>query len=287
MEPSVVALVLTSAVLHPLWTAVIKRGGGPESSFLGLMVMIALLGLVAALVVDADLMAVRKVWHLILVSAFGLVLYCCCQALTLRHGDLSAYYPIVRSSPLFIVVVGVLFLGHSYSTPVLAGIAMVLVGAFLLQYRRGARLLDDPRTLTLAVLAMSGTGIYSISDALAMQEVEPPVRLFWLIFPFLPAYVAVMRMIGGPGMGWRALFAWVRTPWHTIGIGLASFVTYYLILTAFAWGGEVAAVTSLRQASIPLSVLIGGLWLKEAGLVLRLAASLLLAAGIVVIVLAG
>jgi drug/metabolite transporter (DMT)-like permease len=217
MEPSVVALVLSSAVLHPLWMAAIKRGGGPGSSFLGLMVVIALLGFVTALVTGADLMAVGRVWHFILISTFGLVLYCTTQALTLRRGDPSTYYPIVRSSPLFIVVVGVLFLGHGYSASMLAGIAMVLVGAFLPQVRPGTRLLDDPKTLVLALLAMSGTGIYSISDALAMREVEPPVRLFWLIFPFVPAYVAVMRMIGGPAMGWRALFAWVRNPWGTAG----------------------------------------------------------------------
>jgi drug/metabolite transporter (DMT)-like permease len=287
MEPSVAALVLLSAVLHPLWNALIKRGGGPEASFLGLMVMIALLSLVTVVVIGADLMAARKVWHLVLVSAFGLVLYGSALVMTLRRGDLSAYYPIVRSSPVFIVVVSAVFLGQSYAAPVLLGIAMVVVGAFFLQYRPGARLLDDPRTLMFAVLAMGATGIYSISDAFAMQVVEPPVFLFWVTVLFVPAYAAVVRSIGGPSLGWRGLFAWVRMPWRSAGTGLIAFTSYSLILTAYAWGGEVAAVSSLRQASIPISVLIGGLWLGEAGLALRLAASLLLAAGIVVIVLAG
>jgi uncharacterized membrane protein len=276
-----------SAVLHPLWNALIKRGGGPEASFMGMMVMMALLSLAATAVIGADLMAAWKVWHLILISAFGLVLYGSALVMTLRHGDLSAYYPIIRSSPVFIVAASVVFFGQGYAAPMLLGIAMVVVGAFLVQHRPGTRLLDDPRTLTYALLAMCSTGIYSISDAFAMRVVEPPVLLFWVTILFLPAYGVVMRAIGGPSLGWGGLFAWVRTPWRSAGVGSIAFASYYLILTAFSWGGEVAAVTSMRQASIPISVLIGGLWLGEAGLALRLAASVLLAAGIAVIVLAG
>ena len=287
MEPSVAAVVLLSAALHPLWNALIKRGASPEASFMGLMVMIALLSLVTVAIIGADLMAAWKIWHLVLISAFGLVLYGSALVMTLRRGDLSIYYPIIRSSPVFIVVVSAVFFGQSYAAPVLLGIAMVIVGAFFVQYRPGARLLHDPKTLMIALLAMSSTGIYTISDAFAMQVVEPPVFLFWVMILFVPAYVTVMRAIGGPSLGWRGLFAWVRTPWRSAGTGLIAYASYSLILIGFTWGGEVAAVSSLRQASIPISVLIGGLWLKEVGLALRLAASLILAAGIVVIVLIG
>ncbi len=52
--------------------------------------------------------------------------------ITLRQGDLSSYYPIVRSSPVFMVIVSVLFLGESYSWLLIIGIACVLGGAFVL-----------------------------------------------------------------------------------------------------------------------------------------------------------
>ena len=51
-------------------------------------------------------------------------------------------------------------------------------------------------------------------------------------------------------------------------------------------GGNVAAVNSLRQVSIPLSVILGGLYLKEADTRSRLLWAVVLAAGVVVIVLA-
>ena len=68
--------------------------------------------------------------------------------------------------------------------------------------------------------------------------------------------------------------------------GLSSYASYYLILTAFQMGGNVAAVTSVRQVSIPLAVILSGLYLKEADTRSRLLWAVVLAAGVVVIVLA-
>ena len=67
--------------------------------------------------------------------------------------------------------------------------------------------------------------------------------------------------------------------------GLSSYASYTLILTAFQMGGNVAAVTSVRQVSIPLAVILGGLYLKEADTRSRLLWAVVLAAGVVVIVL--
>ena len=287
MDPVLAMLVLVSAGLHPLWNALIKSDPRPEGAFLGVMVLLALLGGAHSVVAGYDLLAARHVWPLIAASWAGVTVYATCMVITLRRGDLSAYYPIIRSSPLFIVVAGVLFLGERYGGSLLTGIALVLVGAFFLQYRRGARLLDDPGTLALAVLAMAGTGIYSIADSRAMRVLEPPVMLFWVQVLCLPSYVLVFRARGRSAPGWSALFLWTKRPLRTLGIGLMCYVSYYLILWAYGHGGDVAAVTSVRQASIPFSVLIGGLWLKEPDMPRRLFASLILAAGIVVIVVAG
>jgi len=69
--------------------------------------------------------------------------------------------------------------------------------------------------------------------------------------------------------------------------GVMAYTSYYLILIAFKLGGDVAAVTSVRQASIPISVLLGGFFLREGAILRRLFASLLLAAGIGVIIVTG
>ena len=67
-------------------------------------------------------------------------------------------------------------------------------------------------------------------------------------------------------------------------IGASAYVSYFLMLKAFKMGGEVAALSSIRQASIPISVLIGGFLLKETNVLKRLNWSLVLALGIVLII---
>ena len=52
---------------------------------------------------------------------------------------------------------------------------------------------------------------------------------------------------------------------------------------SYQLGGEVAAVTSIRQASIPISVALGGLFLREGAMARRFFAAGLLALGIAVI----
>ena len=61
-----------------------------------------------------------------------------------------------------------------------------------------------------------------------------------------------------------------------------------LVTEPFAGGGgEVAVVSAIRQVSIPLSVLLGALVLNEKRFLVRLAWSLLLAGGVVIIILGG
>jgi hypothetical protein len=63
--------------------------------------------------------------------------------------------------------------------------------------------------------------------------------------------------------------------------------SYILILLAYEQGADVAIVTTVRQASIPLSVIIGGYFLNEGAIARRLFASVILSAGIITVILLG
>ena len=81
------------------------------------------------------------------------------------------------------------------------------------------------------------------------------------------------------------LFAgWIKTPWRHIVAGSLAYISYFLILWAYQLGGNVAAVASVRQASIPLSVIGAALVLKERSINRRLLWSCVLTLGIVVII---
>ncbi len=118
---TVAALVLASAVLHPIWNALAKGDDHPEWVFFSLLILTSLRADIHGLLVGADLASIVLVWPLALLSACGLWLYGTMLVLTLRRGDLSIYYPIIRSSPLFIVCVGFFVFGERYSATLQAG----------------------------------------------------------------------------------------------------------------------------------------------------------------------
>lgn len=286
MGLEIIALVLVSATLHPIWNMLVKKNTDPQLSFFFVTLTLCLSGLFHGILTGADFSAALTVWPLIAMSICGQLLYGTSLTATLMRGDLSAYYPIIRASPVFIITVSWLFLGISYSLGILLGVAMVLVGGFALLYRRGTNFLDDPRTLGFAILAMSGTGIYSLADARLMQTIEPPVLLFFVEVLLVPIY-AIRSYRNGAFAAVKQTPVTVSFMFNLLLPGVLCYASYYLILLAYEWGGDVAAVTSVRQASIPISVALGGMFLREGAMARRFFAAGFLALGIVVIALVG
>lgn len=286
MTPLIAGLVLLSAALHPIWNLLLKKSGDPALGYLVLTITIAVSALIHGLVAGDDFLAALPVLPLIALSLFGQILYGTCLTATLSRGDLSTYYPIIRASPVFIVIVSILVLGKDYEPLTLLGIGLAVVGGFLLLYRRGTRYLDDPLTLGLALVAMAGTGIYSIADSQLMQTLTPQVQMVWVEGLLIP-FFATLYLRRQPDKSNGSLSLNPSSAIRLIIPGILAYTSYYLILMAYQMGGEVAAVTSVRQASIPLSVLLAGYFLREGAILRRLAAASLLALGIIVIIWSG
>ena len=290
MEPIVAILVIGSAVLHPLREVYIKDNAYPEGLAYAVMAQFALLASIHVAVAESDPWAALEVWPLAVASGASVILYYLFTVMCVKLGDVSVYYPIMRSSPLFVVVIGYFVLGQRYPFVLLAGIAIVLVAAFLLQYERGsARVFDNRRALVLAVAAMCAHGVITLVDAEAMRSVRPEeFFLTMYVLVVLPGMAVVFVVMRPPGRGaLEHLFAgWRATPWRFLSAGILSYVSYYLLLAAFHLGGNVAAVASLRQISIPVSVLLGALVLKERRLIGRFGWSALLALGVALVLVA-
>ena len=174
MDPVVAMLVIGSAVLHPVREVFIKESAYPEGLAYAVTILFALLAGLHVAVAGSDPWAALEVWPLAVASGVALIAYFLCTVMCLKLGDVSVYYPIMRSSPLFVVVAGHFVLGQRYPFVLLAGIAIVLVSAFLLQYERGnARLFANRRALLLAIAAMCAHGVLTLVDAEAMRSVRP------------------------------------------------------------------------------------------------------------------
>lgn len=279
---SIVFLVLASATLHPIWNLLVKKNADPQLGFLLLMAVAAACSLIHGLIAGVDFSTVFTVLPVVALSVCGQLIYGTCLTATLTRGDLSTYYPIIRASPVFVVAASILLFGKSYSLLTLFGISLVVAGSFLLLYRRGSHYFDDPVTLLYALLALCGTGIYSLADAHVMQHIAPQVLAFTVDSAVLPFFLILwLRKRSITRLQSDATFSF--SPIYVLLPGVLCYLSYYLILVAYQLGGDVAVVTSLRQASIPISVALGGMFLREGAMTRRFVAASLLALGIVVI----
>jgi uncharacterized membrane protein len=76
---------------------------------------------------------------------------------------------------------------------------------------------------------------------------------------------------------------WMRVPWLIILAGVSSYLSYLFILRAFQLGAEAAAVSAVRQASIPVSIILAAIILLEPSFLKNIAWASLIALGIIFI----
>ncbi len=315
MDHYAIVLILLSALLHPLRDLTLKSIPRPEWAYLGVTgswVAIAALQVAWA---GGSLALAPEIWPAVAISAAGLTAYYFGTMAALRLGDLSVYYPIIRSSPLLIVAVSWIFLGHAYTPVLLAGIFLIVLGGFVIQ-RQPGKVFANPPALALAILAMAGSAAYTIADASAMKSAQAPAFLFWVYAIVTPFFALVLMGIipdafkpstQTPGDAAKAgsHASGARVAQHPAGsdpikprlpfnwfarvafAAATSYVSYYLILLAFQSGADAAATSAVRQASIPVSVLLAAVVLGEARFLHRLGWAVVIALGIVVVAYAG
>lgn len=286
MELFWILLVLLSAVSHPLRDLTLKGVAHPVSCYTGVCLSWVIFAMIH-MILTADSPALPDgSWKLVLVSALGLTIYYYGTLSALRRGNVSAYYPIVRSSPLAIAGFSWLVLGQSYTSAALLGMGLIIYAGLMIQKGNG-RLLDDPRAFAMAGMAMLGSAAYSISDAAAMQITTSAPFLFWtyLLVTFAMAALRAWedREHSAPFLG--VIRGWMQNPWRILFAGFSSYLSYLLILWVFQLGAEAAAVSAVRQVSIPVSVILAALVLKEPRGLSRLSWAILLAFGIALIAL--
>ena len=286
MSIPVLFLVIFSALLHPVRVFLIKGDNTPEGLTLSVVIIFGFMSFFQIILMGINPWEVFEIWPLIAISSVGLLLHFWCIVKSLRVGDFSVNYPIIRSSPMFVVVAGYIFLNHHYSMEILLGIAIVILSAFMIQYTPGEKYLSKPSSILLAVLAMCFHGIITLADAEAMKYVEPAAFLFiqYLFVTPAMAIIFILTRPSGKNIYEYLFLGWGKKPLRFFLAGFTAYISYLLILYSFRMGANVAAVSSIRQISIPFSVLIGGFFLLEKQMNYRLFWSILLTLGVIIII---
>lgn len=279
-----IVLVLISAAVHPLRDLTLKGAQHPVSCYVGVSLTWMTFAAIQTVASGQSLTLPPQVYPYVIISAAGLTFYYYGTCAALRRGHISVYYPIIRSSPVAIVAASWLLFDQSYSWVVLAGISLVILGSLMLQ-KPARGIMDDPRAFALACLAMLGSAAYSISDARAMQHVSAAPFLFYCYAVMTPslAGIRLWEARGHSAPFGELVMGCVQMPGKILFAGITSYLSYLFILAAFSGGAEAAVVSAVRQASIPISVILAAVFLGETRLMQRLACASLVAIGILAI----
>jgi drug/metabolite transporter (DMT)-like permease len=277
----VTAAVLLAAVLHALWNALLKSLPDQFAGFAMLGLATVAVSLLALPLVAAPAPASRGFLALSALLHVGYELF---LIGSYQAGDLSQVYPLARgSAPLLVAAAAAVVAHERLAGPQLAGVALVSAGLASLSLGGGRPVGRDRRALLLAL----GTGVfiaaYTVSDGLGARRSGTPLGyIVWLSLGYgvaLPAYALLARR--------RRLAAALRSDWRVGALcGLCSLVAYGLVIWAQT-RGTLAAVAALRETSVVVAAVIGAVVLHERFGRLRVAASVLVAAGVVALNLPG
>ena len=286
MSNLALVLIVISAVMHAFWNLLVKRSRD-KTVFIWWM-FIASGVLISLAVPFADPFPPLNA-HLLGMEVAGgacFVLYHLFNGRAYRSGDLSLTYPLAQTSMVWVPLWGALILGERFSLLGLAGIVLIVAGAWCVQLRalawreavRPLRSLRDP-----AVLAALAAGfIYSVGSIIDKTGVTTydPFHFTYLLVVCM--FLLMSLNLTRPRYRGRILAEWR----HSRGLILASGPVMMGSFMTFRYGLKLAPVSyavPVRQVSILIGVLIGSLFLGEECGRIRFTAALLILAGVALI----
>ena len=251
----VLALVLTGALLHASWNALVKSSSDKTLDTALIHVLCSVLALPVLLVVGLPPL---HVWPYVLASLVIHVGYYFALAGALKHGELGLAYPLMRgTAPLLVAIGSFVFLGEAVRPLGWLGIVMVCAGVLMLGMSAG--LLKHRKAVLFALSNAVLIAIYTVVDAQGARlsgHVGQYVALLFVLdgWPF-----AVLVYLQRKGQVWE--YARARWPLATFG-ALASLGSYSIALWAMTVA-PVALVAALRETSVLFAVILGAWLLRE------------------------
>ena len=203
-----------------------------------------------------------------------------------ERGDLSLVYPLSRGSgPLLVPILAVLIMNEQLSIPGGLGIALIIIGIYIIHLRSFSIQSFLEPFLALrssaslwALCAGSTIAGYSLVDKVGVSIVYPPVYIYLmfvisllLLSPFV--FVKVRSDLKKE---------WNINRVQIIMVGFLDLFTYLMILFALRIS-KVSYVAAAREVSIVFSALIGVMLLHEKNAPQKLAGSVLICLGVILI----
>ena len=278
MDSFVFVAVLFAAACHAGWNATIKGGLDPLTTTVLISIGAAIVSLGFLPVTGLPAAAA---WPWCAASVLIHLVYFAALIESYRAGDMGQVYPIARgSAPLMTAVATTAFIGERLGLLGWCGILLLAAGVLLLSLRGGRDLARLDRTavgfaLFTAVTICAYSVVDGVGARLSGSASAYTVMLFVGIGPVMLIYALARRgheVIAAMGQSW--------------GIGLAGgglqLGSYGIAIWAMTVA-PIAIVAALRESSVLFGAVIAVVFLKEPLRAGRVAAALMIVAGLALI----
>ncbi len=279
MDPIVVILVLTAAVMHAVWNAVVKVDG---DRLMAMAVVIATTGVLAPLLLLIGPAPAPESWGYIVASALLNNVYFLLLVEAYRVGDLSHAYPLARGSAPLMVAVGAMLVGETLGPGEWAGVALVSGGIVSLMLAGGQERHAGWRPIAYPLLTGLMIAVYTVVDGVGVRLSGSPAGYIGWLFILSPLPIVTIAVARRRGRAVRFL----RESWKPVVLaGCLNMGSYGLAIWALSLGA-MAHVSALRETSVIIAAVIGTCVLGESFGRKRILSAAVVVAGVVLINLA-
>jgi drug/metabolite transporter (DMT)-like permease len=273
-----ISLGLFSAVTLAAANMSVKMGGD-------ILVARALLSMSAAVLILPAVFFVpapdAATWNALAYALPAHFFYQVCMIRALQRGDLSLVFPVMRGmAPLLTALAALLILREELAPLAWGGLllATLAVIAFTLP-PKGVALRNHPHAAALfwALGTAIGIALYNVTDARGVRAAPSPFTYITWLFLLDGIAVVLLALL----LRRNAVASALALKWrYGVAAGALSILSFGAALYAFSLM-ETAKVSALRETAVVFAAVMGSLFLGESFGGRRIAAAVVLAAGLV------
>ena len=276
LTPAVIAVVIGAGALHACWNAIAKQLQDRLMAFAWIGIAATIAGGAVLLITG---MPYRAAIGFAIASAVIHVGYDLALMNSYQLGPFNQTYPIARGTSPLLVAVGAYFLaGEHLGMVAVIGIATLAGGLMILALSSGRLTRHDAPAVGAAILTGITIAGYTIVDGLGVRRAGDPWAYTALLFALQGPPLAVVAAIRRPAAAWRDRSGTERG----LVAGILCVLAYGIVLWAQT-KAPLAEVAAIRETSVVFAALIGLAALGEDFGKRRVAAAMVIAAGIVLI----